>query len=211
MKLRPSILALAAVAALAAGCGDDGSNDGGGPASDGAAMEDDRMKADDAMEKTAMEKDGAAMEKSGDAMEKDAAAMEKDAMEPEAGAAMRRKRRGAIVKAIRSSQFGRVIADRRGEAFYLFDKEKGKRSRCYGACAKAWPPVLTKGRPRAGRGAQQRLLGVTRRRGGRLQVTYRGQPLYYYKDDEPGTILCHNVDEFGGLWLVVRPNGRPVS
>lgn len=192
MRLRRSILTLAAVALLAAGCGDDGGggDSGGTPVNGEAAMEDGRAKADGAMEKTAMEG---------------------DAMEPEAGAAMRRKRRGAVVKVVRSSQFGRVIADRRGEAFYLFDKEQGKRSRCYGACAKAWPPVLTKGRPRAGRGAKRRLLGVTRRRGGRLQVTYRGHPLYYYKDDEPGTILCHNVDEFGGLWLVVRPNGRPVG
>lgn len=194
MKLRRSILALVAVAALAAGCG--GGDDGDGSsaaASGGAAMEDARM-------------DGDAMARDGDAMAK-----EGDAMDGQAGAAMRRKRRGAVVKVVRSSQFGRVIADRRGEAFYLFDKEKGKRSRCYGACAKAWPPVLTRGRPRAGRGAKRRLLGVTRRRGGRLQVTYRGHPLYYYKDDEPGTILCHDVDEFGGLWLVVRPNGRPVS
>lgn len=182
MNPRASILALAAVATLAAGCGDDGGGDGDGPsASDDAAMEDGRTE-------------GAAME-------------------AETVAAMRRKRRrrGRVVKVVRSSQFGRVIADRRGEALYLFDREKGGRSRCYGACAKAWPPVLTRGRPRAGRGAKRRLLGVTRRRGGRLQVTYRGHPLYYYKDDEPGTILCHDVDEFGGLWLVVRPDGRPVG
>jgi hypothetical protein len=40
-------------------------------------------------------------------------------------------------------------------------------------------------------------------------VTYAGQPLYYYVHDAPGEILCHDVAEFGGLWLVVRPNGRP--
>ena len=94
-------------------------------------------------------------------------------------------KRGATVKVV-DSQFGRVIADRRGEAFYLFDKEKGKRSRCYGECAVAWPPVLTKGKPRAGTGADADLLGTTKRRNGKLQATYNGHPLYYYKDDEPG-------------------------
>lgn len=119
-------------------------------------------------------------------------------------------KRGATVKVV-GSQFGRVIADRRGEALYLFDKETSKRSRCYGECAVAWPPLLTKGKPRAGKGADPDLLGTTRRRNGKLQVTYDGHPLYYYKDDEPGRILCHNVDEFGGLWLVVNPRGDAVS
>jgi predicted lipoprotein with Yx(FWY)xxD motif len=117
---------------------------------------------------------------------------------------------GKKVKAV-GSQFGRVIADGRGEALYLFGKEKGRRSQCYGACARAWPPVLTKGRPRAGKGVKARLLGVTKRKNGKLQVTYRGHPLYYYVDDRPGLILCQNVDEFGGLWLVVKPNGNPVT
>jgi len=122
----------------------------------------------------------------------------------------KRQARGKKIKVV-GSQFGRVVADGRGEAFYLFDKEKGKRSQCYGACARAWPPVLTKGRPRAGKGAKARLLGVTRRKNGKLQVTYKGHPLYYYVDDRPGLILCQNVPEFGGLWLVVKPNGDPVT
>jgi predicted lipoprotein with Yx(FWY)xxD motif len=133
--------------------------------------------------------------------EEDAAMKEDEAMAA---------KRGATVKVV-DSQFGRVIADRRGEAFYLFDKEKGKRSRCYGECAVAWPPVLTKAKPRAGNGADADLLGTTKRRNGKLQVTYNGHPLYYYKDDEPGRILCHNVDEFGGLWLVVNRRGDAVS
>lgn len=120
------------------------------------------------------------------------------------------KRSGTKLTAV-SSSYGRVVADRRGEALYLFGKEKGKQSRCYGACARAWPPLLTRGRPRAGKGIKQRLLGTTRRRNGKLQVTYAGHPLYYYVDDSPGRILCQNVTEFGGLWLVVKPSGKPVN
>lgn len=121
-----------------------------------------------------------------------------------------KRQRGTKVTVV-NSNFGRVIADGRGEAVYLFDKDKRGKSRCYGTCARAWPPLLTKGKPRAGKGVKQKWLGTTKRRNGKRQVTYRGQPLYYYVDDRPGLILCQNVREFGGLWLVVKPNGRPVS
>jgi len=117
---------------------------------------------------------------------------------------------GKKVKAT-GSTYGKVIADGRGEAFYLFTKEQTKKSRCYGTCARAWPPVLTKGKPRAGRGVRAKLLGTTRRKNGKRQVTYAGHPLYYYVDDSPGNILCQDVFEFGGSWLVVKPNGEPVT
>jgi predicted lipoprotein with Yx(FWY)xxD motif len=119
-------------------------------------------------------------------------------------------RRGTRIRAI-DSQFGTILGDGRGQAVYLFDKEQSSRSECYGDCARAWPPVLAKGRPVAGKGARKRLLGTTRRRGGKRQVTYDGHPLYYYVDDAPGRVLCHDVSEFGGLWLVVRPDGEPVD
>jgi predicted lipoprotein with Yx(FWY)xxD motif len=132
------------------------------------------------------------------------------AMPKSEGGAMRAEAsmtaKGTRVKVI-SSDYGGVIADGKGEAFYLFDKEDTKKPRCYGACASVWPPVLTKDKPVAGSGAKQSLLGTTKRANGKLQVTYAGHPLYYYVDDSPGTILCHDVAEFGGLWLVVKPNG----
>jgi hypothetical protein len=28
---------------------------------------------------------------------------------------------------------------------------------------------------------------------------------------EPGEVLCHEVEEFGGLWLVVAPSGEAVQ
>ena len=119
-------------------------------------------------------------------------------------------KKGRTVKLV-GSQFGRILGDAKGQAFYYFAKEKTKKSACYGACAVAWPPVLTKAKPRAGKGAKPGLLGTTRRRDGKLQVTYAGHPVYYYKDDAPGKVLCHNVSEFGGLWLVARANGKPVG
>jgi predicted lipoprotein with Yx(FWY)xxD motif len=121
--------------------------------------------------------------------------------------AVARGKRIAIV----DSQFGKIVGDGHGQAFYVFDKERVGRSECYGDCARAWPPVLTRGRPVAGRGVRARLLDTVRRRGGKRQVTYRGRPLYYYVDDAPGRVLCHDVREFGGLWLVIRSDGAPVG
>jgi predicted lipoprotein with Yx(FWY)xxD motif len=61
-----------------------------------------------------------------------------------------------------------------------------------------------------GRGASRSLLGTTRRRDGTRQLTYAGRPLYYYAADPVGQVLCQNVREFGGLWLVVRGSGALV-
>jgi predicted lipoprotein with Yx(FWY)xxD motif len=109
-----------------------------------------------------------------------------------------------------SSDYGQILFDERNQAIYLFDKESGPTSECYGDCASAWPPVLTKGDPLAGKGLASALIGTTERRDGTTQVTYNGHPLYYYAHEGPGQVLCQGVDEFGGLWLVVRASGNPV-
>jgi predicted lipoprotein with Yx(FWY)xxD motif len=186
------LLPLAAAALIVAGCGDDDANDSGSASASEAAMqqgEDDAMKADSEAMKGSSESEMTS----------------EDAMKAESSMAAK----GTRVKVV-SSDYGSVIADGKGEAFYLFDKESSKQPRCYGACASVWPPVLTKGKPKAANGVNQSLLGTTERANGKLQVTYAGQPLYYYVDDSPGTILCHDVAEFGGLWLVVKPNGQAV-
>jgi predicted lipoprotein with Yx(FWY)xxD motif len=109
---------------------------------------------------------------------------------------------------VASSQFGDVLFDGSNQAIYLFDKETGSTPECYGECAAAWPPVLTDGEPLASGGAEQKLLGTTERDDGSTQVTYAGQPLYYYAHEGPGQVLCHNVSEFGGLWLVLDASGQ---
>ena len=117
-------------------------------------------------------------------------------------------RPGPLVK-LRDSEYGRVLFSGKDQAIYLFTSDACRRSRCYGDCAKAWPPFYAKGRPRAGRGVKQSLLGTTKRRDGRRQITYRGHPLYFY-EEPPRQILCQNVVEFGGTWLVLTADGRAV-
>jgi len=109
-----------------------------------------------------------------------------------------------------SSSYGQVLYDGKGFVLYAFTHDAKGKSRCYGACAAAWPPYLAKS-PRAGAGTKQSLIGTTRRSDGSLQVTYAGRPLYYYVGDRrPGQILCQNVEEYGGLWLILRGSGKLV-
>ena len=109
----------------------------------------------------------------------------------------------------RSSGYGKAIFDDRGYVLYAFTRDHGH-SACYGACAKAWPPYFApKGTLKVGAGLKRSLLGTVKRRNGRRQVTYAGRPLYYYVGDRrPGQILCQNVVEYGGRWLLVRPSGK---
>ena len=112
---------------------------------------------------------------------------------------------------VKSSSFGRVLFDGRGFVLYAFTRDKNGRSACYGACAKAWPVYYAKATLRAGTGIKRSLLGTTKRRGGRRQITFAGRPLYYYVGDtKAGQIRCQNVVEFGGTWLIVRPSGTLV-
>ena len=113
--------------------------------------------------------------------------------------------------AIARSRLGRMLVGARGRTLYLFEKDKGRSSTCYGACAGYWPPVTTIGRPRAGLGVHAALLGTTKRRDRKVEVTYAGHPLYYYVGDRrPGQVLCQAVPEFGGTWYVVAPSGHAI-
>jgi predicted lipoprotein with Yx(FWY)xxD motif len=108
-----------------------------------------------------------------------------------------------------NSDFGPMLFDARGQAIYLFEIETAGVPDCYGECAAAWPPVLTTGAPQATGAVRPELLGTVRRDDGSTQVTYAGQPLYFYAHEGPGQVLCHDVVLNGGRWLVMTPEGAP--
>ena len=115
---------------------------------------------------------------------------------------------GRVVVAA-DSDYGPMLYDATGQPIYLFTAERGDRPACDDACAADWPPVLTRGEPRARGDVRDPLLGVTRRDDGSRQVTYAGHPLYFYAHEGKYQVLCHDVVEHGGTWLVVRPDGTP--
>lgn len=108
---------------------------------------------------------------------------------------------------VAASRYGPVLFDGSGQAIYTFGTDRTGPPTCYADCAKAWPPVLTAGRPVALAGVRAELLGVTSRRDGSSQVTYAGKPLYFYAREGKHVVLCHNVREFGGLWLAITGTG----
>lgn len=117
----------------------------------------------------------------------------------------------AATLTVRSTRYGRALFDGSGRVLYAFSSDRrGSPSRCYGECAAAWPVYFAKGTLRAGAGVKQSLIRTTRRRDGRLQVTYNGWPLYYYAHEGRGEVKCHNVTIHGGTWRVVGPGGNPV-
>ena len=183
MKMLPMLL-IAALLAIA-GCGSDDET----PATAGQQGEDAAMQKKDA--------DDAAMKK-----DDEDAAMAKD----DEDAAMA-KGKGTTVT-IGDSEFGKMIFDSKRQAIYIFEKDPKGDTVCYDECAKAWPPVFTKGDPVAGKGIDASLLGTVKRRDSKLQVTYADQPLYYYAHEKPGEVRCHNVNLNGGLWWVIGPDGK---
>jgi len=115
---------------------------------------------------------------------------------------------GATGIVVGKSQYGTMLFNSKKQAIYVFQSDTRRHSNCYRGCAAAWPPVYTTGKPRALSGVRRSLLGTIKRRDGRLQVTYAGQPLYYYAHEGPGQVLCHRVSSYGGLWWVVGPSGK---
>jgi predicted lipoprotein with Yx(FWY)xxD motif len=114
---------------------------------------------------------------------------------------------GTLVKTGKTG-LGRILVDSRGHSLYLFEADKGTRSACYGACAKFWPPLLTRARPVAGAGAKASLLGTTKRKDGKLQVTYHGHPLYLFQlDTKAGATKGQDSHAFGAGWYVLTPSG----
>jgi predicted lipoprotein with Yx(FWY)xxD motif len=111
-----------------------------------------------------------------------------------------------------TSTFGAIITDGQNRAVYLFEKDSGTTSACYGPCAQAWPPVLTAGAPVAGTGAQASLLGTAQRTDGTMQVTYAGHPLYYFAgDQQPGQVTGEGSQAFGAGWDLLSPAGAKIE
>jgi predicted lipoprotein with Yx(FWY)xxD motif len=118
----------------------------------------------------------------------------------------------ATVK-VRSVSLGKILVNGNSQTLYLFEKDKNGKSACSGACATNWPPLLTKGKPKASGGVKSALLGTTKRADGTTQVTYNKHPLYRFKGDQSkvGATKGEGLDAFGAEWYVVGTNGKKIE
>jgi predicted lipoprotein with Yx(FWY)xxD motif len=129
----------------------------------------------------------------------------------EAGSASPLRTPAGARVALGKTALGKVLVDARGRTLYLFKRDKHGKSACYGTCASYWPPLLSRAKPRPGRGVRAGLLGSTTRTDGKRQVTYAGHPLYtFVLDKKPGQTKGEGLSDFGGAWDAVAPNGRAI-
>jgi len=104
------------------------------------------------------------------------------------------------------------LTDGSGRSLYLFASDTKTKSTCSGACATAWPPLIAKGAPTAGTGANPSELGTITRSDGTKQVSYDGHPLYYFSGDQAaGQTNGEGINGFGALWYLVAPSGKQVT
>ena len=93
-----------------------------------------------------------------------------------------------------NSSLGKIVVDSRSRTLYLFKAGSGSTSACTEAYANAWPPLLARGNPSAGGGANASLVATIERSGGGPQVTYNGHPLCRFADGQkPGDVNGQGV------------------
>lgn len=121
---------------------------------------------------------------------------------------------GVRLSVARSPEHDAFLTDASGRALYMLEEDAAGASSCYEMCAAIWPPLMAgQGTPFAGDSAVRRaLIGTAQRRGGGAQVTYNGQPLYYYMGDaRPGETRGQHVEDSWGEWYLMSPSGRHVE
>jgi predicted lipoprotein with Yx(FWY)xxD motif len=112
---------------------------------------------------------------------------------------------------VADGDLGKILIDSRGRTLYLFRKDSGTKSACFGKCAVNWPPLRVSGRPSEGSGANPALVGTTARPDGNPQVTYNGHPLYLFSgDSSSGNTNGEGINAFGGIWYALSASGNQV-
>ena len=107
------------------------------------------------------------------------------------------------VKLAYSHKLGFYLVDSKGMTLYFFSKDYDGKSKCYGDCAKKWPPFYVEDL-KVSPPLDPKDFGVVTREDGTKQITYKGWPLYYFfKDAKPGDV---NGEGVKGVWFVAKPD-----
>jgi predicted lipoprotein with Yx(FWY)xxD motif len=118
----------------------------------------------------------------------------------------------ATVGVADEGNLGKILVDSQGRTLYLFQKDSGTKSTCFGECASDWPPLRAAGTPTVGDGAKASLVATTTRSDGNPEITYNGHPLYLFEGDkQPGDANGQGLTAFGGGWFALSALGSQVS
>ena len=103
-----------------------------------------------------------------------------------------------------NDELGDFLTGPNGMTVYTFANDADGASACYDACAENWPPLTVEADTNlvAGSGLDGEL-GTIERTDGTFQLTYNGQPLYYFlRDVVPGDATGQGA---GDVWFVAAP------
>jgi len=116
------------------------------------------------------------------------------------------------VKSTSVSALGsKILVNASGRTLYHNAFEKNNVVKCTGSCSAEWPPlvVAASAKPVAGPGVTASMLATVKRSDGKVQVTYRGLPLYLYSGDKKaGDVKGQGA---GGIWHALAPSGSVVT
>ncbi len=108
----------------------------------------------------------------------------------------------APVNSTAHADLGNILVEDAGRSPYPYTKDELILSNCTGGCALAWPPLITVEEPAPGPGVSPDSIGTISREDGSKQVTFNGNPLYYFAEHEkPGDALGQNRGE---VWFVIE-------
>lgn len=103
-----------------------------------------------------------------------------------------------------TTSLGNVISGEGGKTLYMFAPDVAGDATCTGGCLNVWP-VFYKENPSVGTGLSAGNFATITRTDGTKQTTFRGWPLYYYKNDtKAGDVLGEGIGN--GVWMVAKPH-----
>ena len=103
-----------------------------------------------------------------------------------------------------TAALGKFLIGYNGMTLYTFSQDSAGKSLCVGACATTWIPyVVTATSSLVAEYPVTGTIGTTTRADGSVQVTYNGQPLYFYSGDR-------TTDDTQGVgvspdWSIAKP------
>jgi len=117
---------------------------------------------------------------------------------------------GAVVVKTAQSSLGTILVNADGLTLYGFTNDKATAtSTCFGACAKAWPPLLVDENDQAAPEINAGIISTIIRTDGERQFVVGPYPVYtYVGDTAPGDLSGSGL---GGVWFPLAPDGTLIT
>ncbi len=104
--------------------------------------------------------------------------------------------------ALGTTSLGSVLTDGAGKTLYFFAPDVAGNATCSGGCRTTWP-IFYKETPTLGTNLKASDFATITRADGDKQTTFKGWPLYYFRNDtKAGDVLGEGIGN--GVWMVAK-------